>query len=71
LAPSDISAPADAPDTFSSTAVELKSPLANVIVFILTSYRYWLKPGSLVDSQIESHIDIGLKTVHNVALKKW
>jgi len=39
------------------------------IVLILTSYRYWLKPGSLVDSQIESHIDIGLKTVHNVAIK--
>jgi LPS export ABC transporter protein LptC len=40
------------------------------IILILTSYRYWLKPESLVNSNIESHIDIGLKTVHHVALKK-
>jgi LPS export ABC transporter protein LptC len=40
------------------------------MILILTSYRYWLKPESLVNSKIESHIDIGLKTVHHVALKK-
>jgi LPS export ABC transporter protein LptC len=40
------------------------------MILILTSYKYWLKSESLVDSEIESHIDIGLKSVHHVALKK-
>jgi LPS export ABC transporter protein LptC len=40
------------------------------IVLILTSYRYLLKPESLVKSTIESHVDIGLKSVHHVALKE-
>jgi len=39
------------------------------IVYILTSYRYFIKPENIVDSTIKSHIDIGLKTVHHVALK--
>jgi LPS export ABC transporter protein LptC len=39
------------------------------IFYILTSYRYLLKPEILEDSSIESHIDVGLKTVHHVALK--
>jgi LPS export ABC transporter protein LptC len=44
--------------------------VAGGIVLILTSYRYWLKPESLVNSTIESNIDIGLKEIHHVALKK-
>jgi len=39
------------------------------MVLLLTSYRYWLKPKNLMDSQIESHIDIGLNSVHHVAVR--
>jgi len=39
------------------------------MVFILTSYRYLFNSKNLIDSPIESHIDIGLKAVHHVAIK--
>ncbi|KPA19498.1 protein containing DUF1239 [Candidatus Magnetomorum sp. HK-1] len=39
------------------------------IVFVLTIYRYGVKPENLGISQIESHVDIGLQTVRNVAVK--
>jgi len=39
------------------------------MIVILASYRYWLKPSRLMESKIESHVDIGLKKVHHVAMK--
>jgi LPS export ABC transporter protein LptC len=39
------------------------------IICILTSYRYLFHHEQQIDSSIESHIDIGLKKVHHVAIK--
>ncbi|MBF0452728.1 MAG: LPS export ABC transporter periplasmic protein LptC [Candidatus Magnetomorum sp.] len=43
--------------------------VAGGIVFVLTNYRYLLKPENMPISQMTSHVDIGLQTVHHVAVK--
>jgi len=43
--------------------------VAGGIVLILSSYRYMVNTVNLVDTTIEQQIDIGLKTVHHVAVK--
>jgi LPS export ABC transporter protein LptC len=45
------------------------------IIFVLTSYRYLSKPESINLSKLATNVDIGLQTVHHVAVKdgkkKW